>query len=292
MQLYNFQEERSGAITIGSGLVLIAAILIMQHLSVTSLSAGTSGNIVLSSDKAKEFSDAAFPTFAITLIAVGISLIGASRILHFWKESSNDGMINQRRTQILQRASALIGPSFAREKKVFWLSLFSYAIIFLFSSGMVIYSQENISNRYGVPVPSYFLTGCCGQPGSFPVLTVYLSQHFGLLLVPMNLILVSFLSVLVAINISVFVYLTKLSRAKKDIYKSRISRNISVCGLSVGMVAGCPTCAGSVLFSLIGSGSFSSLGIAGATISNYQPVFVIVSIGMLLAAPLASTLRR
>jgi len=290
MQLYGSHEAKSAAITIVSGLVLIAVILFVQYLSISSLSAGMDGNIVLLPDRTKAFIDAAFPTFAITIVAIGISLVGANRILQFWMKSCNRG--SDKRTSVLEKTGALIGVSLASEKKVFWLSLFSYALIFLFTSGMAIYSQENISDRYGVLVPSYVLTGCCGQPGSFPVLTVYLSEHFGMLFVPANLMLVSFLSVLVAINISIFAYLARISRAERNIYKTGISKKVSACGISVGMLAGCPTCASSVLFSLMGSGIFSSIGLAGATISSYQPLFVIAGIGMLLAAPVVSILRK
>lgn len=171
-----------------------------------------------------------------------------------------------------------------KQNKVFWLALSLYTIAFLFASNTMIYSAERISERYGVNVPSFHIIGCCGEPGSFPVLTLYLLEHLGLLLIPSNILLLSYLPLLVAINTAVIV--NKVMLSKKG---AALGKNISFCGISAGLLAGCPTCAGSILLSLIGAGgSFAIAATTGLTAvatmaTNYQPIFAMGSIAALIA---------
>jgi hypothetical protein len=116
-----------------------------------------------------------------------------------------------------QRIKTLIASSLLKEKRVFRFSLVGYSIIFLFLSGMVVYGPEDISEKYGVNIPSYYITGCCGQPGNFPLITIYLMEHFGLLIIPSNVLLLLFLPLLVAINISIFIHNARLTKTSRRI---------------------------------------------------------------------------
>lgn len=58
-----------------SGLAMIAAILIVQHFSVSSIISAT-GTMTLSEEQSAAFRTAALPTFGIILVAIGISLVG------------------------------------------------------------------------------------------------------------------------------------------------------------------------------------------------------------------------
>jgi len=103
--------------------------------------------------------------------------------------------------------------------------------------------------------------------------------------------LLSFLPVLAGINVAIFVHTTKLAMHNRRC--KLVSRDISFCGISTGLMAGCPSCAGTILISIVGAGGgLSSLGLAGMTISIYQPLFLAASIGMLLAAPIISALGK
>ncbi len=289
------EQEKIGIVNIASGLSLILIIIFLQHVSISLLSSGSGGRIVLSESLSTTFKNAALPTFIIILVGAGLSFIGVSKVFESWKKLIDRQIAtrNKENMKILDRVRILIASSFSQEKNAFWISLLAYCIVFLFSSGMAIYSAESLSARYGVGVPSYYITGCCGQPANFPVLTIYLTQHFGLLILPANLILLLFLPLLVAVNVSIIVHTARSLRFNPDnLRKGNGGREISVCGITAGMLAGCPTCAGSILFSLINGGSFSSLGLAGVTIAGYQSLFVIASLGMLLLAPVFFVLRN
>ena len=297
MQRHYFlqEQEKIGIINIASGLSIITIIIFSQYVSISLLSAGSGSRIILSESLSSAFNNAALPTFAFILLGASITFIGVAKIFRSWRNLL--GRRTEARTHEnesgLQRVKILIASSVTREKYAFWLSLSAYSIVFLFSSGMAIYSTESLPARYGVSVPSYYVTGCCGQPANFPVLTIYLMQHFGLLILPANLILSLFLPLLVAVNISIFIRTARSARLiHGNLQKGNISRHLSICGITTGMLAGCPTCAGSILLSLITGGSLSSIGLAGITITAYQPIFVVGSITMLLVAPLVFALRR
>ena len=287
MQNYNRhhqQEEKEGIITIASGFAVVATILVVQHLSVSSLIISTTSTITLSEEQSADFRSAALPTFAIIMIAIGISIIGMHKLFSSWKSAKTESTISS-------RIKISIAYALHKQSTAFWLALSLYSLIFLFSSNTIVYSAERISERYGVNVPSFTIIGCCGQPGSFPVLTVYLAEHIGLLLIPFNIMLLSYLPLLVAINTAVII--NKVRMSKKG---SALGKNISFCGISAGLLAGCPTCAGSIVLSIIGGGSSSAAAVVGLTTpsvvaASYQPLFAIVSIAALIAAPLIMELK-
>ena len=277
---YHQQQEKAGIITIASGLAMVAAIFVVQHLSMSSLITSTTGTIILSEEQSAAFRNAALPTFAIIMIAIGISIIGICKLFRSWKSAKIES------SRILHRTKISITDALHKQSTAFWLALSLYSLIFLFSSNTIVYNAERISERYGVNVPSYAIIGCCGQPGSFPVMTVYLSEHIGLLLIPTNILLLSYLPLLVAINAAVII--NKVRMPKKG---TTLGKNISFCGISAGLLAGCPTCAGSIVLSIIGGGSSSAAAAVGLTAAStmaidYQPLFAIGSIAALIAAPL------
>ncbi len=281
-------QQKAGITALASGLAMIAIIFFVQHLSVSSLITSTTGTITLSEEQSAAFRGSALPTFGVIMVAVGISIVGIRQMLCSWKHVKP-----QEGATIFQRTKMSIADAIHKQNRVFWLALSLYGITFLFASNTMVYSVERISDRYGVDVPSFHVIGCCGEPGSFPVLTLYLLEHFGLLLIPINILLLSYLPLLVAINIVVIT--NKVRLAKKE--GAAFGKNISFCGISAGLLAGCPTCAGSIVLSIIGSGSSSAaaaavgLTAASTVATSYQPLFAIASIAALIAAPLIMELK-
>lgn len=263
-------DERSGMLVTFSGLAMLGAVLLVQFAAVSSLS--EDGAIILSAEQSSAFVSAAFPTFGIVVAALGMSMVGIVQLLDSWRSLED-------KKGIVQSAKRSIARALVERRRVFWISLPLYLALFMFLSGSLVFSSEQISERYSTSVPSYHVIGCCGQPGSFPVLTVYLTEHAGLLLVPTNIILLCYLPFLVAINAALIA--DKLAARGKG---RRIGNNMSFCGISAGVLAGCPTCAGSVILSLVGGGY--AAGIAAAAVAGYQPVLAVGSIAALIVAPL------
>lgn len=121
--------------------------------------------------------------------------------------------------------------------------------------------------------PSSQLIICCNTIGYVPMLIVKLTEHFSILLIPLNLLIATTLSSLVGLNTSLNIYL--ISR-KKSIKLSR-KNYLGVLGISTGLFVGCPTCTGSLFYSLVG---FSSL-VFFSSLNFFQIIFVVISIPML-----------
>jgi hypothetical protein len=130
--------------------------------------------------------------------------------------------------------------------------------------------ESQISN------PSYRLIICCNNFGYVPMLTLYINSSFSFLLIPLNLFIGIVTSILVGLNISFNVFVIK---SLKINYRNLSKQNfLSGLGFSSGFLVGCPTCAGSLLYTLVG---FSSL-VTFSSLSFYQIFFIIIGIPALI----------
>jgi hypothetical protein len=160
---------------------------------------------------------------------------------------------------------------------VFGLSAFLYALLYGFLTGIVAYRPGvDFSQFPGLAIPSVQPDQLVGSPLFVPELTVFLSNHVALLLIPITLIMMVVVSVLVGVNfaLSVFAYDNRV-RGRRGSLGGQL-------GALVGLFTGCPTCAGLYFFSVLGGSGAVSVAV---TLDYYQPLFVILSIPVLLASP-------
>ena len=167
-----------------------------------------------------------------------------------------------------------------RAKKIFVTSAIAYGIFFALTSGIILYKPDINATDYGFPKPPHIeLSPCCDLPGYMPMIFAFFTEHLGLQIVPLNLVLAVVVSFLVGLNFA-------LSSATFSIAKS--GRKMGTFGAITGLFVGCPTCAGTAFTMLFGLG-------AGATsftlfLTSYeaqlQTIFIAVSIPILLATPL------
>lgn len=139
--------------------------------------------------------------------------------------------------------------------------------------------ETSLSKFDDMIYPTYRLVICCNSFGYVPMAIFYLSSNFSFLMIPLNFFLGVTISLLVGINVTLNIFLFKRLRIS---YGSSVSKRsiFSGLGLSSGLLVGCPTCAGSLLYSLVGFSSlvtFSSLGL-------YQIFFIIISIPFLIGS--------
>lgn len=158
------------------------------------------------------------------------------------------------------------------------VSAFLYGVFYSFITSIVVYQPTvNFSEAYAADIPSALLTQCCGPPLQIPIVTVYLAEHLGLLLIPLSLILLAIVSTLVGLNVALtsFAYSRRLKKGGKGW--------VGGLGAIAGLFTGCPTCAGLFLAYVAGGGGAVA---AATTLARYQPLFVGVSIPVLIATPL------
>jgi hypothetical protein len=162
--------------------------------------------------------------------------------------------------------------------KVMIISATGYGIFFGFLSQIFIYRGDISFTAIGISVPSINVITCCNVPGYVPLFAAYITNHFLILLIPINIILAVVISVLVGFNISLnlFVYkMMKVQGTRKFTFFESI-------GVTTGLFVGCPTCAGSLFSALFG---FGSGGTAVALLAPFQTLFIIVSIPALIISP-------
>ncbi len=158
---------------------------------------------------------------------------------------------------------------YKRYLRIFLASLIVYGIFYSFITGLLVYrSEQDVSN---IDIPSFKIIPCCGLPGYMPILIINITQHFGMLITPINLIMLVVVSTLVGVNtmISIFIYDSK-----------KVSNKVLPAFAAMGLFTGCPTCAG-ISFLLIFGLSSNTLAI----LAPLQSLFIAISIPALLLAP-------
>jgi len=161
-----------------------------------------------------------------------------------------------------------------KSRRIFILTFIGYGIFFSLTSGMLVYQPEvEFSHHYNAEIPSAHITPCCGEPGYMPKIIVYLTEHIGLQIVPVNLVLQMIVSYLVALN-------TALAVIAFTFFKK--GSGFSGIGATTGLFIACPTCVG--VFSSIFIGSASAIAFTVA-ITQMQTLFILITIPILFTTP-------
>ena len=202
--------------------------------------------------------------YVIIIMAFGVITFGLYRY-HKQKALENNGGV----------LSIIAATTFNKKsRKIFLLTFIGYGIFFSLTSGMLVYQPEVVfSYHYGAIIPSAHLTACCGDPGYMPKITVYLTEHLGLQIVPINLVLQIIVSYLVGLN-------TTLAVSAFTFFKKE--GGLSSVGATTGLFIACPTCVGA--FSSIFVGSAGAIAFTLA-ITQLQTMFILITIPILLITP-------
>ncbi len=162
----------------------------------------------------------------------------------------------------------------SKSRKIFVATFIGYGIFFSLISGTLVYQPEvNFAIHYGATIPSGFISPCCDSPGYMPKIIIYLTEHVGLQIIPINLVLQVIVSYLVGLNTSIAVSAYTISKK---------GRGMSTIGATTGLFIACPTCAGTFLSIFIGTASGIALSIA---LTQMQTLFIAISIPVLLVTP-------
>lgn len=171
----------------------------------------------------------------------------------------------------------------SKSRKIFLITFVVYGIFFSLASGTLIYQPEvNFSIHYGAEIPSGFVAPCCDGPGYMPKIIIYLTEHVGLQIIPINLVLQVIVSYLVGLNTAIAINAFSISRK---------GRGVSTIGAATGLFVACPTCAGTFLSIFVGTASGIALTLA---LAQLQTLFIAVSIPVLVITPfvMAKKLRN
>jgi hypothetical protein len=165
--------------------------------------------------------------------------------------------------------------------KIMMVAAVGYGIFFAFLSQILVYRADVSFTEKGIEVPSLDLIPCCGAVGYMPMLTIYITDHFLILIIPLNVILATIVSLLVGFNVALSIF---AFRMKKSLQTKTTSLAAGI-GATSGLFVGCPTCAGSLISALLGIGVAGAGGTSAGVLAPFQTVFIAASIPALVAAP-------
>jgi len=163
----------------------------------------------------------------------------------------------------------------SKSKKIFVVTSLAYGLFFSLAAGLIVYQPDVIfSYHYDAVVPSAHMNACCGEPGYMPTIIVYITDHVGLQIIPINLVLVIMVSYLVGLNTTL---------AVKAISTTKKSGGLTGISATTGLFIACPTCAGTFLTIFIGSSSAVTLTLV---LTQLQTLFIGITIPILLLTPI------
>ena len=163
----------------------------------------------------------------------------------------------------------------SKSRKIFLVTFIAYGMFFSLTSGLIVYQPDVIfSHHYDAVVPSAHMNACCGEPGYMPTIIVYMTEHIGLQIIPINLVLVVVVSYLVGLNTAL---------AIKAISITKRSGGLTSIGATTGLFIACPTCVSTFFAIFIGSSSAVTFTVI---LTQLQTLFVGITIPILLLTPI------
>jgi len=162
-----------------------------------------------------------------------------------------------------------------KSRRVFVVTSIGYGVFFALTSGILVYQPDVIfSMHYGVVVPSVQIAPCCGDVGYVPKLIFYMTEHIGLQIIPINLILQITVSYLVGLNTAIAI--NAFTILKKG-------TGIGGIAATTGLFIACPTCAGTFLSLFVSASGAVAFTLA---ITQIQTILIAVSIPLLVFTPI------
>lgn len=219
------------------------------------------------------YAQVAYLYLGVMLVGGVLVLLGARRILA------------QRIAQMNSKGVAPLNPGWIlpyvlsqkRFRRYFVWSTFLYGLFYAFVTSIIVYQPTvDFVQAYRATFPSALISPCCGPPLYTPTLTVYVVNHLGLLIIPLTVLLLVIVSVLVGLNFALAAF------AFSNRVRSTGRSWVGGLGAVVGLFTGCPTCAGLFFANIVGGAGAVSFA---AALSYYQPVFIALTIPVLVATP-------
>jgi hypothetical protein len=213
--------------------------------------------------------------YLVELIAIGVTAGGAYLIYRGLVSNASEADPDSIRG-ILARALRS-----SRDRKIGIAAAILYGLVYLLVSSILVY-QPSIDFRtiYGVSSPTWNAAACCGSPGTVPALIVYFlpQAHLALQILPLDALFAFVVPILVGLNVTLATHSFRNKTLRSN------TGWLGSVGLLAGLFTGCPTCAGLFLAGAVGGFGATTLAVA---LAPYQALFVVLSIPLLLASPIA-----
>ena len=227
---------------------------------------------------AQDLKPLALVVLLMTLVSSTFAVRGIISIFKATQRSSNSNSLVYYITNV-----------FSNKKywKIMIISTFFYGMIFGFLSQIFIFRPDISFSQQGIAIPSVNLITCCNVPGYVPMLSFYITDHFLVLIIPLNTILAVIVSGLVGFNVAFAFATFELSRKSRSAGKASF---LGSAAATAGLFIGCPTCAGSLISGLLGFGFVGSFSV----LASFQTLFIAFAVPVLIFTPffMARSMRR
>lgn len=255
--------QKTGIINTLGGLFAVVASLLFY-------SGFTSSFRVLTTTILGVFKWLSYLTIILMFLGVAVSAFGIRQILAAEKMAADE----YASPPMLVIIANVLG--LRKYSRAMLASAIAYGLFYAAVSSIIVYRPaQNFAEDYLAVIPSIVPTVCCGGPGFIPILTVYLTEHLGLLIIPANIILLILVSGLVGLNATLALHTYDIRP------KGASVQWFGGLGALTGLFTACPTCAGLFLGSLIqGAGSVA----IAVVLAGYQPLFVALTFPLLLTS--------
>ncbi len=191
------------------------------------------------------------------------------------------------KSRVMKSLGTTVAETIFQNGRIISIASIVYGAIFAFLDGILIYQPSvNFASAYGITSPSFVVEYCCGPPGYVPAGQAYFpAEHFGIQLIPASILMMLLVSTLVGVNVAFLITSIRSSQPMRNlqIFGSSASLNRTsflggAAGATFGVFAGCPTCAAAFFLSMIAGSGATAFSL---TISEFQPVIILVSIPLL-----------
>ena len=256
MESYNTKTTTNDRVFIIIGFVVIGIIFVL-YSNVDGFS--------ITTDSIHAVERLAIVFYVILLMSFGAIVYGIYRYHHRKAVENNSKILT-----IIAKTTMN-----SKSKKIFVVTFMMYGVFFSLTAGLIVYQPDvTFSHHYNAIIPSAHMNVCCGEPGYMPTIIVYITEHVGLQIIPINLVLVLIVSYLVGLNTAL---------AVKAISITRKSGGLTSIGAATGLFVACPTCVSTFFALFIGSTSAITFTVI---LTQLQTLFVGITIPILLLTPI------
>ena len=256
MESYNAKTKTNDRAFIIIGFVVIGIIFILYS---------NIDDFSITTDSVQSIERLAIGFYIILLMSFGAIGYGIYRY-HYRKSVENTNRI----LTIIAKTTMN-----SKSKKIFVVTFMMYGVFFSLTAGLIVYQPDvTFSHHYDAIIPSAHMNVCCGEPGYMPTIIVYITEHVGLQIIPINLVLVLIVSYLVGLNTAL---------AVKAISITKKSGGLTSIGAATGLFVACPTCVSTFFALFIGTTSAITFTVI---LTQLQTLFVGITIPILLLTPI------
>ena len=159
----------------------------------------------------------------------------------------------------------------------------AYGFFFSMISGTMIYRPQGFSYLYNVTTMPSATTMAYGPIGYVPSISIYLTNNFGIMLIPINILILIIVSGLVGFNVMLSSFSLAHGLRDRQLRRNRSGSILLGSFASItGLFTACPSCASLFIFGTMFGSLSSSMAVIASTLYG---LLLVVSIPLLIVTP-------